>query len=147
MDRLAILLVKSKCFFGTKRHECAKRFYSMERALQIPPEKEEIVSELFRELVDVHQELFNAEDEVRLAAGNMPVKEPGSTKGWFDAAIEDDIVRLNLMKHSQASHSISQLNTDRHKLIAKIDAAIGEVSEPKQYATPGPGGSKVRSSS
>ena len=134
LDRMAILLVKSKCFFGAKRHECSKRFYSMERSLQIPPEKEESVSALFRELVDTHQSLFDAEDEVRLAANNMPIKEPGSTKGWFDASIEDDIVRLNLMKHCQASHSIRQLNTERHKLIAKIDAAIGEVSEPKQYA-------------
>ena len=134
LDRLAILWVKAKCFYGAKRHDCVKRFYSMERALQIPPDKEESVSALFRNLVDVHQELFEAEDGVRLAASSMPTKEAGSTKGWFDAAVDDDKTRLHLMRHMQAAHSISQLNEQRHRIIAKIDSVVNDAPEPKQYA-------------
>lgn len=134
LDRLAILWVKTKCFFGPKRHDCAKRFYMMERALQIPPDKEESVSALFRCLVDTHQELFDAEDGIRIAASGMPIKEAGSTRGWFDAAVDDDKTRLYLMKHSQAAYSISQLNEQRHRIIAKIDTVVNDIPEPKQYA-------------
>lgn len=134
LDRLAILWVKTKCFFGPRRHDCAKRFYMMERSLQIPPDKEESVSALFRNLVDTHQELFDAEDSIRMAANAMPVKEPGSTKGWFDAAIDNDKTRLYMMRHSQAAFTISQLNEQRHRIVAKIDAVVNDNPEPKQYA-------------
>jgi hypothetical protein len=136
LDRMAVLWVKSARFLGDKRHEAVRRFCELESKLSIGADVEEEVNGVYLKLLTVHQILFDTENEIRDAAGAMPIQVPGSTKGWYDASLTDDLVRNSMLRHSQAAYTISQMNESRHNLIRQIDSICGDQSEPKQYGKP-----------
>jgi hypothetical protein len=133
LDRMAVLHVKAGKFMGPRRHDAIKRLYQLERNLTIQSDMEAQINPLYRQLLEIHSKLFDTEDEIRWSTSKMPIQTPGSTKGWFDSAVEDDTVRQAMLKHTQAAYTISKSNEVRHQLIRQIDAITGDSPEPKQY--------------
>lgn len=142
VDRLTILRVKytrlptapARAAAGNRARQVAEAFLT---GWQTPGALGSLATQdVERALTQVHQQLWDAEDQLRLAAAALSTVDEVDVDKWLELASPrtcDNPAYLQLKSYLAAAQEIRRLNQRRHELVGQLDQLAGDQSEPKHY--------------
>lgn len=139
VDRLTILRVKlyrlpaeaDRARVRVKSHD-----FLVALGVDVPEVDTKQLLPLEKELDGVHRRLWDAEDQLRLAAAELSDVDEVDVDKWLELAsprTPDNPAYCQLKSYLIASQEIRRLNKRRHELVGQIDQLAGDETEPKHY--------------